>query len=265
MPLSPGANRTWVRLSRRMAQDGFYAVRFDYHGIGESSGFADEFRLDAPFVQDGNSMANWVARNAASQLVLVGSCFGARTALACAAANDRVKGLVMIAPPVRDYRMGERTATRFAMDMRLRDYARKAFTPKVILGVFDAKKRRAYGKVAQAKFRALRAARQGQPSNGDGWASPIFTREVQQVLERGVDTLILLGTADEDYEEMQWALDGRLGEVFARHPHRVKVEALPGRIHGFPRLEAQGEVIEVVGNWVRERRFAWSGLEVGSA
>src|SRR5262249_37040290 len=155
--------------------------------------------------------------------------------------------------------MGERTATRFAMDMRLRDYARKALTPSVVRGAFDAKRRRAYGKVAQAKFRALRAARQGEPSNGDRWASPLFTRQMQQVMQRGTDTLLVLGTSDEDYEEMQLALDGGLGEVFAQHASRVKVKTLPGRVHGFPRLEGQSEVIEIVENWVRETRSARAG------
>lgn len=44
-------NRLYVRLARKLAARGFYVLRFDYHGVGESMGKA-QYDLEEPFVTD---------------------------------------------------------------------------------------------------------------------------------------------------------------------------------------------------------------------
>ena len=44
-PLSTNRNRFSVRLCREVARLGFHALRFDYHGIGESEGQVAPFEL----------------------------------------------------------------------------------------------------------------------------------------------------------------------------------------------------------------------------
>ena len=82
---SSGPRRTQVRLARRLAAAGLHGVRFSYHGVAESSGQSEEIvRLDQPFVEDVDAVVRWLAGRDLRP-VLVGNCFGARTALSFAA------------------------------------------------------------------------------------------------------------------------------------------------------------------------------------
>lgn len=102
-------NRLYVRLARRLAGLGYHSMRFDYRGTGESTGTIDGFLLDQPFVEDVLGAVEWVEGQGVVRHVLVGSCFGARTALAAA---DHVSGLdsaVLLSAPVRDIRYEKMT------------------------------------------------------------------------------------------------------------------------------------------------------------
>jgi dienelactone hydrolase/acyl carrier protein len=101
-------NRTYVRLSRRLAELGYHGLRFDYHGTGESGGTADRFELHRPFVGDLEAALAWLRGQGIDRHVLVGSCFGSRTALACAPGLAGLAGVVLLSPPARDLRYVER-------------------------------------------------------------------------------------------------------------------------------------------------------------
>jgi alpha/beta superfamily hydrolase len=88
-------NSAYVRLAERLAADGVHTFRFDYHGVGESTGEVAAYRLDRPFVDDSLAAVAAVRERESTDIVLVGSCFGARTALA-AAAQAPVRGLVLL-------------------------------------------------------------------------------------------------------------------------------------------------------------------------
>jgi len=92
-------NRLWVTLSRRLGTEGFHAFRFDYRGVGESTGTAARVRLDRPVPDDLLAAVGCVRRVGVERFVLVGSCFGALTALA-ASATPGVVSEVLLAPPV---------------------------------------------------------------------------------------------------------------------------------------------------------------------
>lgn len=95
-------NRLNVRLARRVASAGYNAFRFDYHGTGESGGTAESFYLDSPFVDDLRGAISWLESQGLSRHVLVGTAFGARTALVAAPAMSGVEGVVLIVPALTD-------------------------------------------------------------------------------------------------------------------------------------------------------------------
>jgi dienelactone hydrolase len=92
-------NRLWVTLSQRIARDGFHAFRFDYRGVGESTGTVARVELDRPVLDDLLAALDCVRRGGVERFVLVGSCAGALTALA-ASAVPGVESEVLLAPPV---------------------------------------------------------------------------------------------------------------------------------------------------------------------
>src|SRR5207244_3045367 len=76
-------------------------------------------------------------------------------ALAAAARNSRVQAVVLVASPIRDFQMGERTATRFAVQLSAWGYLRRAVRPRVIRGLFDGNKRSVYRRLATAKWKGM--------------------------------------------------------------------------------------------------------------
>ena len=82
---SAGRNQASARMCRRFAEEGMHAVRFDYRGVGDSTGTVERFRLDQPFEDDLKGATGWLRDRGMDRFALVGTCFGARTALACAA------------------------------------------------------------------------------------------------------------------------------------------------------------------------------------
>ena len=88
-------------------------MRFSYHGIAESGGEPDEIvRLDRPYVADTRAAVGW-ATDEGLRSVLIGNCFGARTALATAArVPGAVAGLVLSVPPVHDFEVVRRLDRR---------------------------------------------------------------------------------------------------------------------------------------------------------
>jgi dienelactone hydrolase len=105
-PTAIGRNRFFVTLCRRLAALGYDALRFDYHGLGDSTGKAD-FRLDRPFLEDLEGAVALVGGRGIPSYALVGSCFGARTALSGGPSLPGLKGLVLLAPPLRDFALSE--------------------------------------------------------------------------------------------------------------------------------------------------------------
>ena len=122
----PGTNRNqlFVRIGRRAALHGFHALRLDYHGVGESS-HATSF----PSIAPSSTMLAAVAcleAHGVSDIVLVGTCFGARTALAAAERIRRLSGVALVVPPVRDER---------AIETRpVSDYMRRAASVRALRG-----------------------------------------------------------------------------------------------------------------------------------
>lgn len=94
-----GASRLYVRLARRLAQDGLVTFRFDFSGIGDS-----EARKDAlPFVESApvetrEAMDLLQQKYGVERFVLLGLCSGADMAFKVAELDPRVVGLVQLDP-----------------------------------------------------------------------------------------------------------------------------------------------------------------------
>jgi pimeloyl-ACP methyl ester carboxylesterase len=149
-PLAISRNRLWVRLAHALAELGHHTLRFDDHGSGESTGTLGRFNLDRPFTADVKGALEAVQRMGAQRFVLVGACFGARTALAAAAEIEELAGLVMISPPIRNMEKGERHATRVARDWTVWRYLRRAASRDILRGLADRDTRRDYTRFARA-------------------------------------------------------------------------------------------------------------------
>jgi pimeloyl-ACP methyl ester carboxylesterase len=94
------AHRAYRHLAERLADAGISAVRFDYHGTGDSSGSDDDPDRLGAWVESVRACVKWLrARDGVSEVSLFGVRFGALVAMQAANASEpRIEGLVLMAP-----------------------------------------------------------------------------------------------------------------------------------------------------------------------
>lgn len=102
-------NRLYVKIARELVHQGYYVLRMDPAGIGDSEGEIPEDSVvdiwgeiqQGRFVQDVIAMNDYFLRTCdLERLVLVGSCGGAITAILSAEKDRRVNDLILIDVPV---------------------------------------------------------------------------------------------------------------------------------------------------------------------
>jgi alpha/beta superfamily hydrolase len=257
--LIPGSHRNgmWVALARSLAAQGIPALRFDYRGVGESTGIVPELWLDRPFTDDLVGAARWLRERGMTRLALAGSCFGARTILGASEQLEDLAGAVLLSVPLRGHREREYAATRFAQELTLADYMRRAARLRVIRRLLDGRWRAAYMRVLKVKARRLRGQmRASLPAVGipraPEWVSPVFLEPFVDLVRRGVPTLLLYGSEDEYYHEFRRAVAEGIG-VLLEGRDVIEVRTVNGVLHGFTTVGMQRAAIEQTLAWIVAR------------
>jgi pimeloyl-ACP methyl ester carboxylesterase len=251
-PLTTSRNRVSVRMCRGLASLGYTALRMDYHGTGESSGTVDQLHLGRPFVGDVGAAVRFLQGLGVQQVVIVGTCFGSRTALAAAAELTAVVEVIALATPLRDFAMGERHTMNAAMRRSVPRYVLEALRPRTIRGMFDRRSRRLYAKHARAKMRLVLARAtsmvpwSSKSAAQAGAISPGLAEAVERLVDRGVPLVFVYGEDEDYYREFRAASDGELAKVRARAGSLISVVTVPGRVHGFTEVAVQEAVIRMV-------------------
>jgi dienelactone hydrolase len=260
-PLTTNRNRLSVRICREIAALGYAGFRMDYHGLGESTGSVDGFRLDRPFVDDVAAAVKYLESQGVDRVVLAGSCFGARTALSAAATLDNVDAVILMASAVRDYALGELKGLNVARSWSLGRYLRALMKPGTVKGLFEKRKRRAYGRYARTKLRVMlaripgvRKAVASKPTSTEE-VSPSFEQPLRDIVQRGVAVEFFYGTQDKLFDhEFQPAAAGPLADLLDGRNGSVRLTVLPGRVHGFTSVEVQDAVVDAIVAWVASRQ-----------
>ncbi len=262
-PLTINRNRLSVRICRELAALGYAGFRLDYHGVGDSTGSVDEFRLDRPFIDDVRGAVECLRRAGVERVILAGSCFGARTAVAAAAELDGVDAVIPVAMALRDYALGENKSLNYARKKSFARYVRVALRPSTLRGLRHGRVRHTYAKYLRGKLRVtaaklplLRRLVRDRPTSTEEVA-PSFERPLRALVERGVPVWFIYGAEDGFYtDEYLPAARGRLADVLDEGRGIVRVSVLPGKLHGFTTVAAQDSVAEEIVGWAAERRTA---------
>jgi pimeloyl-ACP methyl ester carboxylesterase len=262
-PLTVNRNRMSVRICRELAALGYAGMRIDYHGVGDSTGAIEEFRLDRPFVEDVRGAVECLRRAGVERVILAGSCFGARTALSAAAELDNVDAVILVASALRDYALGENKSLNYARNKSFARYARVALRPSTLRGLFHGRTRRGYAKYARGKLRVtaaklpgLRRLVRARPTATEEVA-PSFERPLRTLVDRGVLVRFIYGSEDAFFtDEFRTAAAGRLADVLGGGRDAVEVSVLPGKLHGFTTVEIQDSVVDEIIGWAAAYRPA---------
>lgn len=235
-----------VAACRSLAADGYHAVRFDYRASGESTGTVDRYSIDRLFTAEVHAAVGWARTWGLDRLVLVGFCYGARTALAAAQEIDGLEALVLISEPVY-HNPGTRYADRWAG----REYVRRALTVRALRGLLRAEDRRRYLRLVRAKVRAVA----GRGSARGGERSDLFVHGLGRLVDRGVRVLLVYGEEDEEYRDFRRSWP-RIRPLLERAGPLIQVRILPGRVHSFDEIATQDAVTELVSSFLARQPHA---------
>lgn len=246
---SAGRNRIWARLARGLAERGFATMRFDYRGVGDSTGALTEFKIEEPLTEDVEGAIAWIRGQQLSEFVLLGTCFGGRTALAMAKDVPGIRGVALFGSPVRDFQSGYGLAT-----LPPSWYLRKAASRRALAGLFDPRKRQVYVRLMQKKVkRALgRADRDpaGRQRSGFHWVSPLVIDALNGLIDMGVPVLFVYGREDPFLHELEQGRAGALGKLLQRAGDLVTIDVIEGKVHGLTTGAVQEQVIRCTERWL---------------
>lgn len=130
-----GAHRQFLLLARAIAAAGFPVLRFDYRGMGDSSGEVRTFETIDDDIRAAVDLFLERTRTIRN-VVLWGLCDGASAAVMYAAGDSRVRGLVLVNPWVHTEGGEARARLRHYYWTRLtsKDFWRKALRFDIKLG-----------------------------------------------------------------------------------------------------------------------------------
>jgi len=92
-----GPYRVSVKVTRRAAQEGFLAVRFDLSGVGDSEARRDASSFEERWIADTRTVMDHITRTrGVKEFVLMGLCSGADNSFQTARRDERVVGVVLL-------------------------------------------------------------------------------------------------------------------------------------------------------------------------
>lgn len=246
---APGRNQMWVNAARHLAGTGFHVVRMDYHGVGESSGHIDNYRLDEPFVDDVTAAVDWLRREGAERVVLAGTCFGARTALAVAGSADGVAGVACFPLPIRDFEMGQQFVS-YPWSW----YLRRAMRTKTLKKLLSADHRHKFWRSLTNKVRHAYAGPRETSQGSNGGTRPVggsFGDDLEAAFRRDVSVFLLYGDRDLFWEDFERAAAGPIRELLEQHRSLIEVKTIEGKLHGFAATDVQEVVVHELERWMQ--------------
>jgi len=243
-----GPHRLHVILARRLAERGVTSLRLDLSGIGDSRpvpgamSFRDSAVADVRTAMDGLE-----ADLGARRFVLFGLCSGADNALATAAVDPRVVGLVVLDPPTyvtsrsrgRDLvaRMRKQGGVRAAAAWGARGVARRVRASLARAGVVRSEP-------------AVDAAEDEYTGGREVPPPEVFHAQLHALVGRGVEILAVYSGALGD----RYNAPDQLFELFPDLRGKIDRAYFPAANHMFTELAAQADLAATVIGWITGRR-----------
>jgi pimeloyl-ACP methyl ester carboxylesterase len=235
----------WVEAARRLATRGFGALRFDYHGAGDSEGESAFLDPNQPYRDDTNAMLRLVRERFGYQrFLLAGSCFDARTALsAFMDEGAAVDGLVFFSAPVME------------LDTLVKAHADRKDWRHLFRALGNAENWRSLVSAERWRYmatvisRVARGGGQGEAKNDTPLADS-FVEHFRALVRSRAKALFVYGDADAEYASFQVALETVFPRLTPDERARFEVEVWPGDVHGFLNVPLQRRSLEHALAWL---------------
>jgi alpha/beta superfamily hydrolase len=237
--LGTGTNRNavLVRLARELAEHGYRAMRFGWHGTGESGGRIERFDLRTPFSPDVDAMLDHLTAAGETELAVTGICFGSVSALAAARNNPAVTRVALISLPfpsktTKSDHKTDRIDARSAMQMAARPATWSALLRNEGMrrAAWKGVKRKLFGTQTKGKGVGVKRKTEGLDT----------AQIVEELVDRGVRVSLIFGEGDLEYSSYRSYIET------TPFPPQVEVAVVPGDLSNFGTLTAQQAAIDHV-------------------
>jgi pimeloyl-ACP methyl ester carboxylesterase len=242
-----GPNRLYVRLARRLAGEGFPALRLDLSGIGDSPPRSDRMQFDASAPLETSQVMDWMAeRLGIRRFLLLGICSGGRAGFRTAMEDHRVAGVALLNP--RSLGPEEHNDLREVADSyhALRVLGQRTRWRRALTGRVDYRTAARNLLAATVRLRRRRAA-VGQVSE--------VVAAFRELVERGVHLGFFFSEGEPGRTYLRLALGSNYDSLLA-HP-RVQEHVIPLADHTFTWPSCQDALFEALDRWTS----AWIGGE----
>ncbi|HZO17123.1 MAG TPA: alpha/beta fold hydrolase [Polyangiaceae bacterium] len=256
-----GSSFQYPWFARRFAELGYPSLRFDPHGVGESSGHIDIMPMRDFYgsISVGRFVADTLAgveelrrRLRPKRIVLFGTCGGAISSLLAAPRSPHVDGLVLLSPPVlidsAQQSPLERIPAEYARRYLFALYAKKLLSPtawrRFLTGKSDLG---AISTYARAAFKRKSSnGRKKHPRFNDH-----FLEAVEAMLARQSRLLFVFGEGD----ALRWDFQKEFYDVYWKnnpdYERLCQVHYVPGCNHLFTLREWQQQALDVALPFIR--------------
>lgn len=243
-----GSHRQFVLLARHLAKEGIPVFRFDYRGMGDSSGQLLGFEN----IQDDIAAAMDCFQQQLPELdkfVIWGLCDAATAASFYASVDSRVKGLVLLNPWAYS-EQGE--AKAFLKHYYLQRLFSKSFWLKVLRGEFRPKE--SLGSLSENLGKAQAGGAEESEKeqvNSQGSNEPLGDR-IQAGLKKFTDrALIVLSGRDLTAAQFRDVVNDSSRFKRLLKQSRFSVREMPGSDHTFSSAEDRAKVEKETLEWLR--------------
>ncbi|MFN0303272.1 MAG: hydrolase 1, exosortase A system-associated [Burkholderiales bacterium] len=237
-----GSHRQFVLLARKLAEQGFPVLRFDYRGMGDSAGAQRDFEH---IEDDIHGAIGAIAKSfpATDSIVLWGLCDGASAAMIFSGADPRIKGMVLLNPWVRSEATLARTYLRHYYVSRLFE---ASLWRKIFSGAFSPRW------AARALIQnMIRATVKGRARDGDHSPQAFQSRMIEGIVKFPGKILFILSGHDLTAKEFtEWIGAHSAWKRALTNNPRISMERLATADHTFSSAESRSVVEHLTASWI---------------
>ena len=234
-----GPERLHVKLARALASQGISSLRVDLSGIGDSSVRPDSLPPEDLAVREPKEIMDDLVRRGDKNFVLFGICSGAKYALQAAAADERVRALVLV-----NMALSDDVTSNQSTQAQAQYYLRHSlWNPHAWINLLRGKVN--YKRLFKTFINKLRIRATGDV-NTKSTIADIVRAELEPALAQDIKLLMLRSDKHAQYERL---LDDELQDL--QQSGQLNIQSRSGTDHLFTPLIDQEWLIEQVSSWAK--------------